>query len=65
MHGASPGCKEVAKAELEAREENTTKHRYKLRMAQAEAVYDMTKEKCDDLAGNAKDVCINAAKKHR
>ena len=52
----------VAKAELEARNQNTTKAQYDLRIAQAEAAYSVAKEKCDDKAGNAKDVCIKEAK---
>ena len=31
-------------------------------MAKADAMYDTAKEKCDDLSGNAKDVCIKDAK---
>ena len=31
-------------------------------MAKADAAYDTAKEKCDDLSGNAKDVCIKDAK---
>lgn len=56
------GAKKVAKAELEVHEDNTPKNRYKLRLARAESEYDVAKEKCDDLAGNAKDVCIKDAK---
>ena len=32
------------------------------RMARADANYEVAKEKCDDLAGNAKDVCVKEAK---
>ena len=31
----------------------------------ADAEYDVAKEKCDDLAGNAKDVCVKDAKAAR
>ena len=30
--------------------------------ARADANYEVAKEKCDDLAGNAKDVCVKEAK---
>lgn len=56
------GNEKVAKAELEARSQNTAKTQYDLRIAQAEAAYAVAKEKCDDKAGNAKDVCIKEAK---
>jgi hypothetical protein len=56
------GANKVAKAELEARQNDTPKARYDLRVAKAEAAYGVAKEKCDDLAGNAKDVCIKDAK---
>ncbi|MEO8755868.1 MAG: hypothetical protein ABI624_24660, partial [Casimicrobiaceae bacterium] len=32
------------------------------RVARADATYDVAKEKCDDLAGNPKDVCVKEAK---
>lgn len=56
------GSRKVAEAELKVREEDTPKNRYKLGLAKAEADYDVAKEKCDDLAGNAKDVCVKDAK---
>jgi F0F1-type ATP synthase membrane subunit b/b' len=34
-------------------------------MAKAESVYAVAHEKCDDLAGNAKDVCVKEAKANR
>jgi hypothetical protein len=52
----------VAKAELEASYEPSEKHNYEVRMARADAAYDVAKEKCDDAAGNAKDVCVKEAK---
>jgi hypothetical protein len=36
--------------------------REKARVARAEAAYEVAKEKCDDLSGNPKDVCIREAK---
>jgi chromosome segregation ATPase len=56
------GKEKVAKAELEANYKNTDKARYDARVAQADADYDVAKEKCDDLSGNQKDVCVKQAK---
>lgn len=56
------GQKKIGKADLEVRYEPTEKHRYKLAEAKAEATYSVARERCDDLAGNAKDVCIKEAK---
>jgi hypothetical protein len=56
------GANKVAKAELDARDKGTPKAQAKVRMAKAEAEYDVAKEKCDDMSGNAKDVCKKDAK---
>ena len=56
------GKQKVAKAELEARNQPTSKTRYEARTARAEAGYAVAMEKCDDLAGNGKDVCVKEAK---
>jgi hypothetical protein len=56
------GKEKVAKAEADAAYENTPSAREKARKAKADANYDVAKEKCDDLAGNAKDVCVKEAK---
>ena len=56
------GKEKVAKAELEARYKNTDKARYDARVARADAAYDVAKEKCDDMSGNQKDVCVKEAK---
>ena len=56
------GHEKVAKAELEAQYKNTDRARYEAREAKAEADYDVAKEKCDDLKGNDKDVCVKEAK---
>jgi len=56
------GAEKVAKAELAVRENGSAKNRHQLRVTKAEAGYDVAKEKCDDLAGNAKDVCVKDAK---
>ncbi len=52
----------VAKADAEAAYQNTAKHRQSARVARAQANYNVAIEKCDDLAGNAKDVCVKEAK---
>jgi hypothetical protein len=56
------GKEKVAKAELEANYKNTDKARIDARQAKADADYDVAKEKCDDLKGNDKDVCVKEAK---
>jgi len=56
------GKEKVAKAEAAAAYENTPKARENARLARADAIYEVAKEKCDDLAGNAKDVCVKEAK---
>jgi hypothetical protein len=55
------GKDNVAKADAEAAYENTPKARESARVAHAQAAYDVSKEKCDDLAGNRKDVCVKEA----
>lgn len=56
------GTEKVAKAELEAQFKPTDKSSSKVMEAKADAAYDTAKEKCDDLAGNQKDVCVKDAK---
>lgn len=56
------GKDNVAKADAEAAYENTAKHRENARVAHAQATYGVAIEKCDDLAGNRKDVCVKEAK---
>jgi len=53
---------EVAKADAEVAYQNTAKHREAARVARAEAAYKVAMEKCDDQAGNPKDVCVKEAK---
>jgi len=55
------GRESVAKAELEATYESSNKHRYDVSMAKASAAHAIANEKCDDLAGNAQDVCRKEA----
>lgn len=52
----------VAKAELELAFTGKASDQNKLWVAKAEAAYAVAKEKCDDLSGNAKDVCVQEAK---
>ncbi len=59
---SAKGHRDVANAENVAALRNTAKARYDARIARAEANYALAKEKCDDLAGNAKDVCVKEAK---
>jgi hypothetical protein len=56
------GKEKVAKAELEANYKNTDKARADVVKTKADADYDVAKEKCDDLSGNQKDVCVKQAK---
>jgi len=56
------GREKVAKAELTNKFEPTAKHAKDVRMAKADATYEVAKEKCDDQTGNAKDVCRKEAK---
>jgi len=56
------GKDNVAKADADAAYENTPKARQTALVAHAQANYDVSREKCDDLAGNLKDVCVKEAK---
>jgi hypothetical protein len=52
----------VARAELEYGYSGKATDQTKVLMAKAESAYAVAKEKCDDQAGNAKDVCVKEAK---
>lgn len=56
------GRETVALAELDARYEPSHKSRYEVRVARGEADYAVAKERCDDLGGNQKAVCVKEAK---
>jgi hypothetical protein len=56
------GKDNVAKADAEAAYTNTPKARESARIVVAQANYDVAIEKCDDSAGNAKNVCVKEAK---
>jgi hypothetical protein len=51
----------IAKADNEAAYKDNEKARYDAKIARAEAEYAVAKEKCDDLKGNDKDVCVKQA----
>ena len=52
----------IAKAELDSKNKGTREAAYDARVAHAKGNYNVAKEKCDDLAGNKKDVCVKEAK---
>jgi len=52
----------VARAELEHAYTGKPKDQNKLAVVKAESAYAVAKEKCDDLKGNDKDVCVKQAK---
>jgi hypothetical protein len=56
------GKASVAKAEAAAAYKHTPKARESARIAHAKANYNVAIEKCDDMAGNPKDVCVKEAK---
>ena len=56
------GKEDVARAELEYRYTGKAADRIKVLNAQAKSAYAVAKEKCDDQAGNAKNVCVKEAK---
>ena len=56
------GKEKVAKAELEYSYTGKPKDAIKIQEARAESTYAVAKEKCDDLSGNPKDVCVKEAK---
>ena len=59
------GKKDTAKADLEFNYKPSTSTRYKALVAKADAVYSVASERCDDKAGNEKDVCVKEAKAAR
>lgn len=54
--------RKISEADLEASYTPTRKTHYKARVAKAEADYSVARERCNDMADNAKDVCIKEAK---
>lgn len=59
------GQEKIALAHLEYHYTGKEKDRLKLHEAIYDARYDVAKEKCDDLSGDAKDVCVREAKTER
>ena len=55
------GQEKISRSELEWNYEPTDKHANDLRVAKADSAYAVSKERCDDFAGNAKDVCRKEA----
>jgi hypothetical protein len=55
----------VARAELEANYTGKPADTAKLARVKAEATYEVAKERCDDRAGNEKDVCVKEAQAAR
>lgn len=56
------GKEKAALADAEAAYKGTPKAQSDALVAHADAKYGVDKEKCDDLSGNAKDVCVKEAK---
>lgn len=56
------GKEKVAKAQLNAAYKPSAKAHRAVLDTKAEAAYAVAKERCDDLAGNPKDVCLKEAK---
>jgi hypothetical protein len=52
----------VERAELEYGYTGKAADQNKVRVAKAQSAYAVAKERCDDLAGNPKDVCVQEAK---
>jgi hypothetical protein len=55
------GREKVAKADADAAYKNTSKARDDSRVARAETTHNVAKQKCDELSGNPKDVCVKEA----
>ncbi len=62
---SAKGKERVGRAELDARYKPSRKADYNASVAKAEADYAVAMEKCDDKAGNEKDVCVKEAKAAR
>jgi hypothetical protein len=56
------GKEKMARAELEYNYTGKDADRINVLVVKAKAAYEVAKERCDDLAGNAKDVCRQEAK---
>jgi hypothetical protein len=58
------GRKWIDAAELAANREPSAQHDYELRIAKADALIGVAKERCDDLSGNPEDVCRQEAERN-
>jgi hypothetical protein len=56
------GTDKVARAQLDAKFQPSPEANFKLSVARADKDFAVAKEKCDDKAGNVKDVCLKEAK---
>ena len=56
------GKEKVALAELKYSYSGKSKDQTKVLVAKAKSAYEVAKQKCDDKAGNEKDVCVKEAK---
>lgn len=56
------GGEKIAKAELQASYKPSAKTRNEIRVVKARANYAVAREQCDEMTGNAKDVCVKEAK---
>ena len=56
------GKEKVALAELEQQYQPTDRHARSVQEQKIDAVYQVAKEKCDDLKGDAKNLCVKQAK---
>lgn len=61
-HEEAKAKEKVALAELEYSYTGKAADRNKVQVVKAETAYAVAKERCDDLAGNAKNVCVQEAK---
>ncbi|BEP62477.1 hypothetical protein GmRootV213_30310 [Variovorax sp. V213] len=56
------GKEKIAKAELDQKQKPSDGNARKVAEAKVEATYNVAKEKCDDLKGDAKSACVKEAK---
>ena len=59
------GREKIALADLDARNKNTPQAREHALITRADAIYEIELEKCDDLAGQKKDLCRQEARSMR
>ena len=64
-HAEAKNVEKVARAELEAQYKPSASADKKVKNAKAEGAYDVAKQKCDDLKGDAKATCIKDARAAR